>query len=86
MILTNVEHVYINFKEPNEEKLTDIDVETLKRYAKEGKFAEGSMLPKIEAAIDFVESGSIKKRSSLIWKMLIKRSTSKQVHIFINNE
>ena len=35
MILTNVEHVYINFKEPNEEKLTDIDVETLKRYAKE---------------------------------------------------
>ena len=28
MILTNVEHVYINFKEPNEEKLTDIDVET----------------------------------------------------------
>ena len=36
MILTNVEHVYINFKEPNEEKLTDIDVETLKRYAKEG--------------------------------------------------
>ena len=48
MILTNVEHVYINFKEPNEEKLTDIDIETLKRYANEGKFAEGSMLPKIE--------------------------------------
>ncbi|MBF2261374.1 carbamate kinase [Staphylococcus capitis] len=61
MILTNVEHVYINFKEPNEEKLTDIDVETLKRYAKEGKFAEGSMLPKIEAAIDFVESGEHKE-------------------------
>lgn len=61
MILTNVEHVYINFKEPNEEKLTDIDIETLKRYANEGKFAEGSMLPKIEAAIEFVESGNDKE-------------------------
>ena len=34
MILTNVERAYINFKEPNEEKLTNIDIETLKRYAK----------------------------------------------------
>ena len=57
MILTSVENVYINFNEPNQEKLTDIDVESLKRYAQEGKFAEGSMLPKIEAAIDFVENG-----------------------------
>ncbi|MEX2948440.1 carbamate kinase [Staphylococcus warneri] len=57
MILTNVENVYINYNEPNQEKLTNVDVATLKDYAKEGKFAEGSMLPKIEAAIDFVESG-----------------------------
>ncbi|MPP21536.1 carbamate kinase, partial [Campylobacter jejuni] len=57
MILTNVEHVYINYNEPNQEALTNVDVATLKQYAKDGKFAEGSMLPKIEAAIDFVESG-----------------------------
>lgn len=57
MILTNVENVYINYNQPNQEALTQVNVETLKDYAKAGKFAEGSMLPKIEAAIDFVESG-----------------------------
>ena len=36
MILTNVEHVYINFKEPNEEKLTDIDVETFETLRERG--------------------------------------------------
>ncbi len=45
MILTNVEHVYINYNEPNQEALTNVDVATLKQYAKDGKFAEGSMLP-----------------------------------------
>lgn len=57
MILTNVENVYVNFNEPNQQKLTDVDVATLKDYIDQGTFKEGSMLPKIEAAIDFLESG-----------------------------
>lgn len=61
MILTNVENVFINFNEPNQQQIDDIDVATLKKYAVQGKFAEGSMLPKIEAAIRFVESGENKK-------------------------
>ncbi|HGZ6379058.1 TPA: carbamate kinase [Staphylococcus aureus] len=61
MILTNVENVFINFNEPNQQQIDDIDVATLKKYAAQGKFAEGSMLPKIEAAIRFVESGENKK-------------------------
>lgn len=61
MILTNVENVFINFNEPNQQQIDDIDVATLKKYAEQGKFAEGSMLPKIEAAIRFVESGENKK-------------------------
>ena len=60
MILTNVENVFINFNEPNQQQIDDIDVATLKKYAEQGKFAEGSMLPKIEAAIRFVESGKTK--------------------------
>lgn len=58
MILTNVENVYVNFNEPNQQKLTDVDVATLKDYIDQGTFKEGSMLPKIEAAIDFLESGN----------------------------
>lgn len=61
MILTNVENVFINFNEPNQQQIDDIDVATLKKYVAQGKFAEGSMLPKIEAAIRFVESGENKK-------------------------
>lgn len=61
MILTNVENVFINFNEPNQQQIDDIDVATLKKYAAQGKFSEGSMLPKIEAAIRFVESGENKK-------------------------
>ncbi|HDK4284318.1 TPA: carbamate kinase [Staphylococcus aureus] len=61
MILTNVENVFINFNEPNQQQIDDIDVATLKKYAAQGKFVEGSMLPKIEAAIRFVESGENKK-------------------------
>ncbi|MDM8327155.1 carbamate kinase [Staphylococcus felis] len=54
MILTNVEHVYINFNEPNQEKLSDITVDELQRYVEADKFAEGSMRPKVEAAIQFI--------------------------------
>lgn len=58
MILTNVENVYVHFNEPDQQKLTDVDVATLKDYIDQGTFKEGSMLPKIEAAIDFLESGN----------------------------
>lgn len=56
IILTGVDNVYINFNKPNQEKLTKVTVSDLKRYIAEEQFAKGSMLPKIEAAIDFVEN------------------------------
>lgn len=56
IILTGVDNVYINFNKPNQEKLTKVSVSKLKEYIGEGQFAKGSMLPKIEAAIAFVES------------------------------
>lgn len=56
LILTGVDNVYINYNEPNQEKLEEVTVSQLKAWIEEEQFAPGSMLPKIEAAINFVES------------------------------
>ena len=56
-ILTDVPKVYLNFKKPNEKALDTITVAEAKQYLAEGHFTEGSMAPKIRAAIYFVESG-----------------------------
>ncbi|MCB2297491.1 carbamate kinase [Clostridium tagluense] len=56
IILTAVEKVAINFGKPNEKWLHNITTSEIKQYAREGHFAPGSMLPKVEAAIDFASS------------------------------
>ena len=56
-ILTDVPKVYINFRKPDEKALDTITVAQAKRYLEEGQFAEGSMAPKVRAAIMFVEQG-----------------------------
>lgn len=57
VILTAVEKVAINFGKENQEWLSDLTVEQAKEYIAQDQFAKGSMLPKIEAAIRFAESG-----------------------------
>ena len=57
VILTAVEKVAINFGKENQEWLSDLTVNQAKEYIAEEQFAKGSMLPKIEAAIRFAESG-----------------------------
>lgn len=56
LILTGVDNVYINFNKPNQEKLEEVTVNQLRTWIEEEQFAPGSMLPKVEAAINFVES------------------------------
>ena len=56
IILTAVEKVAINFRKENEEWLSDLSAADARKYADEGQFAPGSMLPKVLAAIDFAES------------------------------
>lgn len=56
VILTAVEKVSINYKKPDQKDLETLSVADAKRYIAEGHFAPGSMLPKIEAALKFVES------------------------------
>ena len=56
-ILTDVPKVYINFRKSDEKALDTITVAEARRYLDEGQFAEGSMAPKVRAAIFFVENG-----------------------------
>ncbi len=55
-ILTDVPQAYINFKKENQEALGIITVAQAKQYLADGQFTEGSMAPKMRAAIKFVEA------------------------------
>jgi len=61
VILTAVEKVAINYGKPDEKWLDKMSIQETERYIKEGHFAAGSMLPKVEAAMSFVKSGSGRK-------------------------
>jgi carbamate kinase len=56
IILTAVEHVYLDFNKPSQRALKKVTVSELKEYLKDEHFKKGSMLPKIEAAMAFVEA------------------------------
>ncbi len=56
LILTAVEKVYINYKKPDEKPLDVISSHDIEKYLSEGHFAEGSMMPKVKAAIRFARS------------------------------
>lgn len=57
-ILTAVDRVCVNFGKPDQKELPELDAASARKYIAEGQFAAGSMLPKVEAALRFVESGS----------------------------
>ena len=64
IILTAVEKVAINFGKPDEQWLDSLTPDEARKYMGEGHFAPGSMLPKVQAAVQFAESGP--GRTSLI--------------------
>jgi carbamate kinase len=57
LILTDVEYALLNFGTDNEEPVREVTVDQAKQYLSEGHFKAGSMGPKIEAALGFVERG-----------------------------
>ncbi|CEN82918.1 carbamate kinase [Paraclostridium sordellii] len=61
LILTAVENVYINYNKENQKAIDSMDIDLAKEYIKEGYFAKGSMLPKIEACIEFVKNNKNSK-------------------------
>ena len=56
IILTAVEKVAIHYGKPDVQWLSDLTPETARRYIADGEFAPGSMLPKVQAALEFAES------------------------------
>lgn len=56
VILTAVDQVMINFGKENEEAIKEMTIDQAKQYIKEDQFAKGSMLPKVEACIEYVEN------------------------------
>ena len=61
LILTAVDKVCLNYNQENEVSLDRLSVYEAKKYIEDGHFAKGSMLPKIEACLEFVEGTSGKK-------------------------
>jgi carbamate kinase len=57
LISTAVDNVFLNFGQADQKTLGAISVEEAKCFIAEGHFAAGSMLPKVEAALDFIERG-----------------------------
>lgn len=64
IILTAVEKVCINFNTPEQEAIDEMTVSQAREYIAQGQFAPGSMLPKVEACIEFLSS--YKKGKALI--------------------
>jgi len=60
LISTAVEKVAINFNKPDQKWLDQMTVAEAKKYMDEGHFAKGSMLPKIQAILRFIENGGKK--------------------------
>jgi len=60
LMLTDVEKVFLNYGKSNQSDLDEVSIIEAKRFLREGHFAAGSMAPKVEAAIEFVEAGGEK--------------------------
>lgn len=56
IILTNIENCYINYKKPNQIALRDLNLDEAITYSEQGHFSAGSMGPKVQAAIEFVQA------------------------------
>ena len=67
VILTSVDKVCLNYGKEDEVKLDTLSLADAKKYLAAGEFGEGTMSPKIEAAIDFIGESAI--RSVLVTKL-----------------
>lgn len=74
VILTGVEKVCLNYGRGNEKPLEEMTVAQARQYMEEGQFGEGTMLPKIEAAVEFIGNSAV--RSALITKLDISDEDS----------
>jgi carbamate kinase len=81
MILTDVEAASLNFGRPDQQNLSRITVAEAKKYIEQGQFAPGSMKPKVESAVQFVEFGGKRAIITSIdnWRGALKGETGTQI-------
>jgi carbamate kinase len=82
IILTNIERVYLNHGTPEQTPLEVITVEQARAHLAQGQFPRGSMGPKIEAAIEYIQAGGkevLITSASHLKASLIKRSGTRIV-------
>lgn len=75
IILTGEDHVYLDYGKPEQRPIETMSIAEAKRYMEEGAFEEGTILPKIQAAVDFIGDSAIRKAT--ITKLGIRPETGK---------
>lgn len=56
IVLTGVSNVYVNFNQPDQQKLEEVTVGEMEKHVNDQQFAAGSMLPKVEAVLNYVKA------------------------------
>ena len=78
MFLTGVEKACLNFESNNEQPISAVTVDEITKYANDGQFGENSMLPKVNASVEFVSANDNRKAVITNWehaKAAIKEKT-----------
>ena len=85
LIATDVEKVALNYKTPNQKDLDKLSVSEAKKYLEEGQFPPGSMGPKIQAVLNFLESGGEEAIITSIEKIKEALAGKAGTHIYRDN-
>ena len=84
LILTAVEKVAINFGKEDEQWLDELNMSLCEKYIEEGQFAEGSMLPKIKACMEFVKKGKNRRAIITSLDMALEAMEGKTGTVIVN--
>ncbi len=76
-VLTDVPYIYLNYGQPDQEILEFLDKKDTEKHLKNGVFTEGSMAPKIRAALSFIEQGGDKSIITEATKLVDQKYGSK---------
>jgi len=86
LIATDVEGVALNYGKENCKYLTKLSTEEAKKYMRQGHFPSGTMGPKIQAAINFLESGGSRAIITSIDKIIDGLKNNAGTHIYLDKK
>lgn len=81
VILTGVDFAYLNFKGSRPQPIKNITVDKMESYLEQGEFLEGSMKPKVQAAIEFIQKGGQKAIIANLYDLLSAMEGQTGTHI-----